>query len=668
MFDPFFCFFVVSTVMSVDFSTKAVKDVPMNDMDPELLKWLNNIKLSRYAKKFNDIECCLDDLFLLDSNDKIDNFISDIGITMEMHRLKLRNEIKKLQNENNTVRIITSDTQNMMNDLHELTKNIVRTKKTILDKQTFVNNEEIRITKAINEYFDEYINQENKRRTQLLGQLKANIKDVGDVLNECKANNDILKNNIMVCNKTINDSIARNDDNMETEIKKEHNNIYKSNEYKMYTNATMNDVNIQFIKDNNDSKKRLTNLVTNLGSVVATKINNNDNNSNENKYDIIIPQSNGKWIKTTDTFLISNNGLTIETNKRARFGTIMFGGYISKSKNISSFECNIIIDYSEAIWCGDLWGIGFVTNKFTQWTSKSYINREESIFFHQKGYIAKSNDFECPYEHVSNKFNKTVFWLTTYDRLFVSINMNTNTAKITNLTKFITVTTKIPDTVALAIHGCGSLYKLKCTVQDYTIKYGNNNDNNNNDDKKENNKPQPNFKWINKTTSLSVTNNGLTFQSHKIITKHPTIMFGDYISKHNNISSFQCNIVIDSACEDSWAIGFITNKLDIWESNYYNYGYESIFFYANGYVGKSNIFECQYKHKEYIFNKTVWIREADTVFVLIDMINNVGKITNVSRNKTVITKIPDIVGLAMHGNAYYMELKCTVKDYKIKYR
>ena len=50
-----------------------------------------------------------------------------------------------------------------------------------------------------------------------------------------------------------------------------------------------------------------------------------------------------------------------------------------------------------------------------------------------------------------------------------------------------------------------------------------------------------------------------------------------------------------------------------------------------------------------------------------NMNSNTGMITNVTKDITVTTKTPDIVGLATHGNAWTMALKCTVKDYKIKY-
>ena len=455
--------------MSVVFSANEGKDGESNEAkDPKLSKWLKDMKLSRYASKFDDINCSFDDLFLLDNDFDINDFLSDIGITIKLHKLKLKNEIKKLRNNNSN---ISQNIQNIINDVNALTDNIIKANKSVLDKKTFINSERNRITDTINAYFDEYIKQINKRRATLLQKLNEKINTFEDVLSKYKENNDKLKGNIIKFNRNISDRITRNDnDDMETQIIRENDNIFKSNEYKMYTklDTTMNDINIQFIKDSNDCQKQLTNLIRNLGSVVSNQTNNNETNNNDKKEDNI-PQTNFKWINKTSSLLVTNNGLTFESKKIDKYPTIMFGDYISKSKNISSFECNIVINSATSSL--GFWAIGFVTNKFNKW-DHNFCNCEiEGIFFYNEGTVFKSYDFESQYKHIECIFKKKKLWLATNDIISVSINMNTNTGMITNITKDITVTTKIPDIVGLAIYGCAWYMDLKCTVKDYKIKY-----------------------------------------------------------------------------------------------------------------------------------------------------------------------------------------------------
>ena len=245
-----------------------------------------------YYNKFKEIGCNKDDLCCFDDDNDIKDFINnELDITSVFHRNKLRNAIKKLKNNNNNnIKYMSIDHKMKLNKINILLSDIHKLNETIDKNIEDTKKEQIKITKNINDCFDEIIRAANTKRASLLDKVNSNASWYQGFFDFNKDAINKFKNIVKKKQANINDNtlFIENDKTRNKFFDEDYQKIFGSKEYKLYENIQKwnNKINVvsQFecntdnivLKFDESCVQFSTNLPGNRDRIISKNLKNNE--------------------------------------------------------------------------------------------------------------------------------------------------------------------------------------------------------------------------------------------------------------------------------------------------------------------------------------------------------------------------------------------------------
>ena len=172
-----------------------------------------------------------------DSNDFINN---DLGITLVLHKNKLKHAIKKLSNNNNNnnnnVKYMSNDHQIKLKEINTLLHDVIKLNETIDKNKDKLNKAKLQVIKEINTSFDEVIRAANAERASLLDKINAKASSTEKFLNTNKVAVNDFKDIITKELNHINNEILfiKENDTRNELFKKYYDNIFNCSAHKLF--------------------------------------------------------------------------------------------------------------------------------------------------------------------------------------------------------------------------------------------------------------------------------------------------------------------------------------------------------------------------------------------------------------------------------------------------
>eukprot|EP01083_Nonionella_stella_P302497 1043205_1 len=139
-----------------------------------IVEWLHENGLDAYESQVVELKLQKEDLRLLENDDEIIDFCHDIGIQLTIHKKKMQHAIKQLQIGMTTnVVVITKEIENILCNMKQLSSQLIRMEKQLLNHKQSIETEANDCTHAIEQHFDPLIAALKNRKNASLQQLNA---------------------------------------------------------------------------------------------------------------------------------------------------------------------------------------------------------------------------------------------------------------------------------------------------------------------------------------------------------------------------------------------------------------------------------------------------------------------------------------------------------------
>eukprot|EP01083_Nonionella_stella_P090309 252305_1 len=139
-----------------------------------IVEWLHANGLDAYESQVVELKLQKEDLRLLENDDEIIDFCHDIGIQLTIHKKKMQHAIKQLQIGMTTnVVVITKEIEDILCNMKQLSSQLIRMEKQLLNHKQSIETEANDCTHAIEQHFDPLIAALKNRKNASLQQLNA---------------------------------------------------------------------------------------------------------------------------------------------------------------------------------------------------------------------------------------------------------------------------------------------------------------------------------------------------------------------------------------------------------------------------------------------------------------------------------------------------------------